>query len=218
MDFLTGFPAVEHLVNFVSTFYWPLPLIFWPIPYGIPFLAIYLWTRSIERGVRQRPINEGFVDFDRGSWVLINYGIKAARLAAVFAALVTPPWTEGVGRLGLYGVGLGLMITGTQLRRHCFRILGENFTFSVRVAGPDTLVEQGAYRSIRHPSYTGGMMYNVGIGLALTNWESTLLLTVTMIIAYAYRVHIEECALIDVHGQQYRDYMRRTKRFIPFIY
>jgi protein-S-isoprenylcysteine O-methyltransferase Ste14 len=34
---------------------------------------------------------------------------------------------------------------------------------------------------------------------------------------YAYRIKIEEEALANDLGAPYRDYMRRTKRLIPFL-
>jgi protein-S-isoprenylcysteine O-methyltransferase Ste14 len=36
--------------------------------------------------------------------------------------------------------------------------------------------------------------------------------------AFLWRVRIEERALLGALGEQYRPYMRRTKRLIPFIY
>jgi len=39
----------------------------------------------------------------------------------------------------------------------------------------------------------------------------------TMIVVYGYRVAVEERALVATLGDAYREYMRRTKRFIPFV-
>ena len=36
--------------------------------------------------------------------------------------------------------------------------------------------------------------------------------------AFLYRIHVEEYALRDALGEDYRAYMRRTKRLIPFVY
>jgi len=33
-----------------------------------------------------------------------------------------------------------------------------------------------------------------------------------------YRIRVEEQMLIDQFGDEYRTYMRKTKRLIPFIY
>ena len=57
----------------------------------------------------------------------------------------------------------------------------------------------------------------IGIGLALGNWLSFALLTIATIATYAYRVGIEERALLDAIGEPYRDYMKESKRFVPYI-
>ena len=37
-------------------------------------------------------------------------------------------------------------------------------------------------------------------------------------LAFGYRVRVEERALLSVIGEPYRDYMARTKRFVPFLW
>lgn len=37
------------------------------------------------------------------------------------------------------------------------------------------------------------------------------------LIAYAYRIHVEEQVLRKDLGDAYRTYMRRTRRLIPFL-
>jgi protein-S-isoprenylcysteine O-methyltransferase Ste14 len=115
-------------------------------------------------------------------------------------------------------VGLAVMLLGSWLRRHCFRVLGKYFTGNVKVVDGQTVIQEGAYRWIRHPSYTGGMLMYVGTGLALTNWLSTLVIVLFGGLGYAYRVRVEERALANSLGESYREYMQRTKRFVPFIF
>jgi protein-S-isoprenylcysteine O-methyltransferase Ste14 len=88
---------------------------------------------------------------------------------------------------------------------------------TVRVTPDQTLIERGAYRWVRHPSYTAGLLIMTGSGLALGNWVSLLVLVFVTPSIYAYRVVVEERALTAVMGEEYRQYMRRTKRFIPFV-
>jgi protein-S-isoprenylcysteine O-methyltransferase Ste14 len=198
----------------------PLPLVLWPIPIGIPFWIIYLWTRVSEQQIhlRERSPRIPATDFDSGSWPLINHGWRLIRVAAFVVSFVTPPWAHGTTRGALYCFGLILMISGTLLRRHCFRMLGDRFTYTVRVSEESEIVKRGIYKWVRHPSYTGGMLYNLGIGLALTNWESAILIVVAMFIMYFYRVRVEERALLNTHKADYREYMQQTKRFVPFIF
>jgi protein-S-isoprenylcysteine O-methyltransferase Ste14 len=37
-------------------------------------------------------------------------------------------------------------------------------------------------------------------------------------VMYFYRVHVEERALLKVHRDAYGEYMRHTKRFVPFVF
>jgi protein-S-isoprenylcysteine O-methyltransferase Ste14 len=200
--------------------YWPLPLVFWPVPAGLAFWLIFLWARANEQKIhlRERCPNETTVDFDKGSWLLINYGWRLVRLAALVIALTTPPWGHGLIRTLLYCFGLTSMVSGALLRQHCFRMLGNYFTYTVRVSESNEIVRRGIYRWVRHPSYTGGMLYNLGIGLTLTNWQSTILIIFGMIVMYVYRVRVEEKALLKVHKTDYSQYMLQTKRFVPFVF
>jgi protein-S-isoprenylcysteine O-methyltransferase Ste14 len=207
----------EHVV---AAIYWPLPLTFWPLPVGVLFWMTFLWARASERRALsgRQFTHDPAADFDRGSWLLISQGWRLVRLTAVLAALLTPPWVDGAARYALYGAGLLLMIFGALLRQHCFRMLGEQFTYRVQVSERGGIIQRGIYRWVRHPSYTGGMVYNLGIALALTNWASTALVITGMLVMYFYRVRVEEQALLKVHRDAYGEYMRHTKRFVPFVF
>jgi protein-S-isoprenylcysteine O-methyltransferase Ste14 len=78
------------------------------------------------------------------------------------------------------------------------------------------VVTSGPYRWIRHPSYTGALLTLLGILVCCLNWLSFFALLLA-IAGYAYRIRVEEAALAEGLGDAYRDYMRRTRRLIPFI-
>jgi len=120
-------------------------------------------------------------------------------------------------RLPVYFAGVGCIVGAGLLRRHCFRMLGERFTYDVRVAAAQPVVEHGAYRYVRHPSYTAGLLLFGGIGLALGNWLSLAISVVIPVLAYSYRIAVEERALVETLGPAYANYMKRTKRLIPFL-
>jgi protein-S-isoprenylcysteine O-methyltransferase Ste14 len=88
----------------------------------------------------------------------------------------------------------------------------------VKVADDSQIIQSGIYRWVRHPSYTGGMLYNLGLALALTNWQATALVVGVMIVMYAYRVRVEESALLKMHSVSYGNYMQSTKRFVPYVF
>jgi protein-S-isoprenylcysteine O-methyltransferase Ste14 len=58
----------------------------------------------------------------------------------------------------------------------------------------------------------------LGVGLALANWASLVAMLAGGLIGLGYRVRVEEHALVEALGQPYVDYMRHTKRFIPFVF
>ncbi len=123
------------------------------------------------------------------------------------------PWDRPL----LFDAGIFLMLAGAAFRWYSIRVLGKYFTTRVAIQPGQSVVEEGPYRWIRHPSYSGTMLTMFGAGLALTNWLSLLSIMIFAIVGYSYRIWVEEMTLVDALGEPYRDYMRRTKRIIPFI-
>jgi protein-S-isoprenylcysteine O-methyltransferase Ste14 len=75
----------------------------------------------------------------------------------------------------------------------------------------------GPYRLIRHPSYTGVLIFLAGMGVALQSWAAILANIVIFSLAYGYRIFVEETVLIRELGTSYVEYMKKTKRVIPKI-
>jgi protein-S-isoprenylcysteine O-methyltransferase Ste14 len=185
---------------------WPYALGFW-LAYGWVF-----WPQlSLRRQARDLPRDQ-----DAGSFrVIFIVGQLSVIVAVVISVRV--PAAAVSGPIAFYVLGVATLISGGLLRRHCIRMLGARYTMTVRVTPDQTLIERGAYRWVRHPSYTAGLLIMTGSGLALGNWVSLLVLVFVTPSIYAYRVVVEERALTAVMGEEYRQYMRRTKRFIPFV-
>lgn len=195
----------------------PLPFVF---PYALVFWAAFLWAFLPEFPIvqrsRQRIRQPG--SRDAGSLQVIAFGMGLALLAAWplawVEALRVPPWLE----LASFAGGLVCVIGGSALRRHCWRLLGAYFTGDVAAQAGQPVIDRGAYAWIRHPSYTGGILMNVGIGLALGSWGSATVLAVASLVVYSYRMKIEERVLLETLGEPYRRYMAQRKRIIPFVY
>jgi protein-S-isoprenylcysteine O-methyltransferase Ste14 len=123
------------------------------------------------------------------------------------------PWM----RTELFFAGIALMWAGMAFRYYAMRVLGRYFTFQVDVHSGQTVIEAGPYRYIRHPSYTGALITVLGLGLVLGNWASLVAILACILTGYAYRIHVEEAALISALGERYSEYMRRTARLVPFL-
>lgn len=154
---------------------------------------------------------------DRGSLgVLI--GLQWAGLALNFLlAWLLPAAAISWHRTTLFGIGVGSILLGVALRWYAIWTLGCYFTRDVAVSSNQQVIQNGPYRFVRHPAYSGTFLTMLGVGLAVTNWASLFALLVGVFSGHLYRVRVEERALIQTIGQPYIAYMQRTWRFIPFV-
>jgi protein-S-isoprenylcysteine O-methyltransferase Ste14 len=78
------------------------------------------------------------------------------------------------------------------------------------------LVTAGAYRYIRHPLYGSLLFLAWGIFFKDPSWLGGLLaLAATLFLMATARV--EEAENLRFFGEAYREYMKQTKMFIPFL-
>ena len=150
---------------------------------------------------------------DRGSFLLIYAGVVVYFIIAFSFA------GSGVGELpsSVFYLGIFIMVLGIVIRQWAIAVLGRFFSRTVAVQERQTVVETGPYRYVRHPSYTGALIFFVGFGLALQSWGAVLALVPIFAVAYGYRIQVEEKLLIAELGEAYASYARRTKRLIPFV-
>lgn len=188
-------------------------------PHSLVFWAVFIWCFVPEQIIVQRANKESKKagSKDAGSVrIIMLTGLLTAVAAFVLASRTQIPLSRE-GRLLLFYTGIAVLLLGSLLRRACFKTLGEHFTGDVRARADQPVIQTGPYRWVRHPSYTAGMIMFLGIGLALTSWVSTALLLGGTIVGYAYRVRVEERALLAEIGAPYAEFMRTRKRFIPFV-
>ena len=121
-------------------------------------------------------------------------------------------------QLPAFALGTLLVILGSLFRRHCWKMLGTSFTGDVRATADQEVVSRGAYKYLRHPSYTAGIILNTGVGIALGSWFSAIVMLVQSFVFYIYRMNIEERVLLRTIGEPYRQFMATRKRLIPGIY
>ncbi len=154
---------------------------------------------------------------DKGSHVVLLCLIVFGLLLGVWLAFKVPATAVISTPDIFFWMGILLMCAGIALRLYAIRVLGAFFTTTVAVAPEQIVIEAGPYRLIRHPSYTGLLIILLGFGLCLTNWLSLLVIIGCALIGLSYRIQVEEHVLQAQLGQQYQQYMRHTKRLIPFV-
>jgi protein-S-isoprenylcysteine O-methyltransferase Ste14 len=165
--------------------------------------------QRVEKGARVR---------DRGSHVWIVTAVGMGVVAGIILVNANFPGTTlQRGQRLQFWIGIAVMLSGLAFRWYAIKSLGRFFTRTVATRAGQYVVDSGPYRLIRHPSYTGGLLMFLGAGVAMTNWAALLAIMAGAALGYGYRVHVEERALCADLGQPYRDYMLRTKRFIPHV-
>jgi protein-S-isoprenylcysteine O-methyltransferase Ste14 len=173
-------------------------------------LELYYGARLVsEQGATRR---------DRGSRPIVIGMVAFGFFLAVTLARFVPGAALPGPRPLIFGAGIALMLLGVALRAYAIRILGRYFTTDVAMREGQRVISSGPYRYVRHPSYSGALVTLLGVGLALGSWHSLLALLGFALAGLGYRVAIEERALRETLGKPYEDYMRRTRRFIPFLF
>ena len=154
---------------------------------------------------------------DRSTLRIVWLVIMVSVAAAIYVAKYWPAGALSHQRTFVVA-GMVLFVAGLLLRWWAIVTLGRFFTVDVTIEKDHELVERGPFRVMRHPSYTGVLLAFVGFALSLGNWVALIVILVPIVAAFIHRMNVEEDALSGALGQQYIDYMGRTKRLVPFIY
>lgn len=135
---------------------------------------------------------------------VLVYVVNPAWIA--FAALPLPDATRWLG--------FALCLVALPLLVWMFRSLGDNITDTVQTRSNARLVVRGPYQYIRHPLYSFGVLFFVGIAMMAANalilFFGAAALTMLMV-----RTPNEEGKLVEKFGDSYRAYMEQTGRFLP---
>lgn len=126
-----------------------------------------------------------------------------------WAAVPLPDWVRWGGVVA--GVFCSLLMYWT------LSSLGRNLTDTVVTRKEATLVTIGPYRWVRHPFYVTAALLMSSVTVLTANWLIGLTSLIVLVLL-AVRTPKEEAMLIERFGDQYRDYMTKTGRFIPRLF
>lgn len=182
--------------------------------FGITYFAWFF--SEVYLSLSRRTKTSGDKDSDKGSLRLIWTIIIVSNFVAYYVAM----WLHApiAQDRNIRYAGLGLIILGAILRLTIVNSLGKYFTVNVTIVDDHKLKTNGFYKYLRHPSYSASMLSFVGYGISLNNWISTAIIFGAVFAAFSIRIRIEEKTLTEHFGAEYVEYMRKTKKLIPFIY
>ncbi len=169
---------------------------------------------AIEVVLRLRNMG-GRTTFDWTLWLVvaavaagINLGFRDAH---VHPAVLGGGWAP-------VAAGLVMLAAGVALRTWEILTLGRLFKFVVVIGDGHRVVAPGPYRLLRHPSYTGGLVAFLGVGITLDSWLSVLAFVFIPLLAVLVRIHVEEVELATALGAEYTRYASRTHRLVPGLW
>ncbi|AFL52565.1 protein-S-isoprenylcysteine O-methyltransferase Ste14 [Sinorhizobium fredii] len=119
-----------------------------------------------------------------------------------------------------WSVAIGAVVFAAAMWvfRRTHKELGRNWSITLEIRDRHELVSGGPYGLVRHPMYTSFMLMGVGQAFLVSNWVAGFAGLVGFAILFFLRVDDEERMMLETFGPQYRAYMERTKRIIPYLY
>jgi protein-S-isoprenylcysteine O-methyltransferase Ste14 len=133
--------------------------------------------------------------------ILLNAISTAIAFAGFIYSILLPL------QLGTVWFFLGLVIFLIAL------VISLSATFFVRATPTDKPFTKGPYRYSRHPYYVAETLIFLSIAIASVSWVF-LMLTVIMSIFHLIYAPAEEQYCLKRYGKDYKDYIKRTPRWI----
>ncbi len=191
-------------------------ILFWVLILGVMVMRIVFTLRVRLAGERVMPDRaavkrEGMAAF----LVRVLGGFLVVGLLAAFA--LQPAWLAALsipipGIIRWAGFFLGLVGLGLWIWAQI--ALGKEWSPQLQLREKHRLVTTGPYARMRHPLYSGMIVWTGGLALVSANWI-LVAFGVLMCAVFLVRVPREEQMMIDAFGEEYREYRKRTGRVFP---
>ncbi len=118
--------------------------------------------------------------------------------------------------IGFWGMYIGILISliGVALVISGWKQIHKDYWS--KEEGQGKLVTNGIYKYIRHPQYTGFFMITFGM---MSEWATLplIILYSLLLVLYYKLAKKEEADVVKEFGNEYIEYRKRTKMFIPYI-
>jgi len=115
-------------------------------------------------------------------------------------------------------LALAIAASSAWLVNAAARRLGKQWSLAARIVEGHDLINDGPYRFVRNPIYTGMLGMLMATGLTVSPLLPLLLACAIFIAGTYIRVHIEERLLRETFGPRFDDYARRVPAMIPGIW
>jgi len=113
-----------------------------------------------------------------------------------------------------FGAGLLLIAAGHAGTYWCYAAMGDTWRMGINRREKNRLVTGGPYQRVRHPIYLLQLVLLAGAALLLPSPLAFFALGFHFVCA-TIKATDEESYLLALHGDEYRDILSRTGRFLP---
>jgi protein-S-isoprenylcysteine O-methyltransferase Ste14 len=144
-------------------------------------------------------------------WIYVPWATLAGsgKVPALPRFAVDEPLYAALRWIAALGAVLALAATV-----RCWRRMGKDWRMDVSLDRKTDLITDGLFARIRHPIYAFSILL-VLCSAAIVPTAPMLVVAAVNIVLLNIKARNEERHLLDVHGDTYAQYLRRTGRFLP---
>ncbi|HEY2253410.1 MAG TPA: isoprenylcysteine carboxylmethyltransferase family protein [Planctomycetaceae bacterium] len=176
--------------------------------YFLAFAIVCLTQRVVEIARNDRNVADR-----RPKWTAI--AITAIFIGFSLGSVVETFVVDRPFRPSFAILGSCLFAAGFVIRRWVLRSLGTMWAIDVDIKPDHRLIKTGPYRFCRHPNYLAMLLEMIGFCLIPSAFYSLTVFLPLYVIALAARIRIEEAALVNRLGDEYRTYRQNTFALLP---
>ncbi|KKA28809.1 hypothetical protein TD95_002879 [Thielaviopsis punctulata] len=195
----------------------------WRVPFFLAALSAFHFLEFWTTARYNTPAADVSSFLLTANWPLYAIAHAAAFVECAFTNAVFPyrPWGSLRSDTAWYfcAVGLAFTLIGQIVRSLAMIQCGRSFNHTVQRtrAADHKLVTHKIYSVLRHPSYFGFFWWAVGTQLAMGNVICLIAYVVVLWTFFSSRIRFEEHHLVEFFGEEYVEYRRRVKVWIPLI-
>lgn len=113
-------------------------------------------------------------------------------------------------------IGLSISIVGAIIACTSRHLLGNNWSLSVQRKENHQLIQNGIYKIVRHPIYTGLLLLFIGNAIIVGDYRAIIAVLIVFISLWL-KLKKEEQLLATTFGAKYTEYKKQTKALIPYL-
>lgn len=187
---------------------------------GLVMLLLYAIQSELRFGAKARSHRTG--GSDRKSTLAVSLASAVPVLGFVLAMKTASTWIPDFVRApslpdmpAAAWIGVILAGTGLIVRAWALLTLRDRYTRTLMTHEEHAFERGGPYRWVRHPGYLGSLLCLNGIAMASGSVPVLVVSMAATVVAYAYRIHVEDEMLVRIFGEPYAAYRREVNALVP---